>query len=296
MICLVTCLPGTGQAVDLPEDPETISWNLSATIVTYDDARDLFIAEENVVITGGRTRLEADYVEFSNTTKDAVAQGNVRLISGGDVISCNAMQINLATQIGFIHKGTIFIQKNHFYIQGENIRKTGKVTYTAHKGSITSCDGDTPDWKITGKNVRVTIEGYGLATHVTLWAKNIPALYSPFLTFPVKTKRQTGFLIPRVSSSDRLGFVYEQPFFWSLSPSNDATLYAGYLSDRGPKIAGEYRYLSDARSKGLFLLDFLSDDKIDDGTDATENFRFDTTPLRTNTDRYWLRMKTDQAL
>ncbi len=296
VICLVACLPGTGQAVDLPKDPETVSWHLSAMTVSYDDTRDLFIAEENVVITGGRTRLEADYVEFSNTTKDAVAQGNVRLISGGDVISCNAMEINLATQTGFIHKGTIFIQKNHFYIHGENIRKTGKITYTAQKGSITSCDGDTPDWKITGNNIRVTIEGYGLARDVTLWAKNMPALYVPFLTFPVKTKRQTGFLIPRIASSDRLGFVYEQPFFWSLSPSNDATLYAGYLSDRGPKIAGEYRYLSDARSKGLFRLDYLSDDKTDDGTDATEDYRFDTTPLRTNTDRYWLRMKTDRVL
>ncbi len=296
LLCFFVCLTNTATAVDLPKDPEAISWNLSAMVVTYDEKRDLFIAEENVVITGGKTRLEADYVEFSNTTKDALAQGNVRLISGGDVISCNAMEINLATQMGFIHKGTIFIQKNHFYIHGENIRKTGRVTYTAQKGSITSCDGDTPDWKITGKDVRVTIEGYGFASHATLWAKNMPALYAPFLTFPVKTKRQTGFLFPRVSSSDRLGFVYEQPFFWALSPSNDATLYAGYLSDRGPKIAGEYRYLSDARSKGLWRLGYLSDDKTDDGTDATKNYRFNTTPLRTNTDRYWLRMKTDQAL
>ncbi len=296
LLCFFVCLTGTAAAVDLPKDPETISWNLSAMVVTYDEKRDLFIAEENVVITGGKTRLEADYVEFSNTTKDALAQGNVRLISGGDVISCNAMEINLATQTGFIHKGTIFVQKNHFYIHGENIRKTGRVTYTAQKGSITSCDGDTPDWKITGKDVRVTIEGYGFARHATLWAKNMPALYAPFLTFPVKTKRQTGFLFPRAASSDRLGVVYEQPFFWSISPSTDATLYAGYLSDRGPKIAGEYRYLSDARSKGLWRLDFLSDDKTDDGTDATKDYRFNTTPLRTNTDRYWLRMKTDQAL
>ncbi|HKL01272.1 MAG TPA: LPS assembly protein LptD [Desulfotignum sp.] len=296
LLCFFVCLINTAAAVDLPDDPKTISWHLSAMVVTYDEKRDLFIAEENVVITGGKTRLEADYVEFSNTTKDALAQGNVRLIAGGDVISCNAMQINLATQTGFIHKGTIFIQKNHFYIHGENIRKTGRVTYTAAKGSITSCDGDTPDWKITGKNVKVTIEGYGSASHATLWAKNMPALYAPFLTFPVKTKRQTGFLTPRVSSSDRLGYVYEQPFFWAISPSTDATLYAGYLSNRGPKITGEYRYLSDTRSKGLWRLDFFPDDKTDDGTDATENYRFNTTPLRTETDRYWLRMKTDQAL
>jgi len=296
LLCGVLILSGIGQAADLPKDPEAIVWNLTALTVTYDRKTDVYTAEKKVVITGGKTRLEADYVEFSNTTKDVLARGNVRLISGGDVISCNTMQVNLATETGFIEKGTIFIQENHFYIHGENIHKTGKFTYSAEKGSITSCDGDVPDWKITGRNVKVTIEGYGFARDTTLWAKNTPALYSPFLAFPVKTQRQTGFLVPGISSSDRLGFVYEQPFFWAISLDSDATLHAGYLSERGPRAAGEYRYVSDESSKGIWQMDFLADDTIDDGTDATKNYRFDSTPLRTNTDRYWLRMKSNQAL
>ncbi len=296
MLCLFLILPGPGQAEDLPEDPGAIAWNLSAGTVTYDRKTDLYIAEESVVISGGKTRLEADYAEFSNITKEVLARGNVTLISGGDVISCNAMQVNLATETGFIEKGTIFIQKNHFYIQGEQIRKTGKFTYHAEKGSITSCDGDTPDWKITGKDVRVTIEGYGFAKDTTLWARNLPALYSPFLAFPVKTQRQTGLLTPGISSSDRLGYVYEQPLFWAISPSRDATLYAGFLSERGPKVGAEYRYISDDTSQGIWQLDFMSDDKIDDNTPGTKDYRFESTPQRTNTDRYWLRAKKDQAL
>ena len=75
----------------IPENPEKISWHISAMTVTFDQKRDLYIAENNVVITGGKTRLEADYVEFSNKTKDVFARGNVLLISGEDSISCNAM-------------------------------------------------------------------------------------------------------------------------------------------------------------------------------------------------------------
>jgi len=141
----------------LPENPEEISWHISAVTVTFDQKKDLYIAENSVVITGGQTRLEADYVEFSNKTKDAFARGNVLLISGEDSISCNAMALNLITKKGFIDKGTIFIQKNHFYITGENIQKTGEATYSAQKGSITSCEGEIPDWKITGNNIKVTI-------------------------------------------------------------------------------------------------------------------------------------------
>ena len=293
--CCLTCLSG-GIAASERQDPETVTWHLSAGTIAYDRNTDVYTAQTDVVITGGNTRLEADYVEFSNTTKEVAAKGHVKLISGGDVISCNAMQVNLTTETGLIDRGTVFVQKNHLYLHGEQIRKTGKFTYDAQKGSITSCDGETPDWKITGRDVKVTIEGYGFAKDTVFWARNTPALYSPFLVFPVKTQRQSGLLLPEISSSDRLGFVYDQPFFWAISPGSDATLYTGILSERGVRIGSEFRYVTDTVSKGIWQLDYLSDDKIDDGTSATRDYRFDSTPQRTNTDRYWLRMKTDQNL
>ncbi len=293
--CLVV-LQAMALADPLPENPKEIPWHISAQSVTFDNARDLYIAEKEVIITGGKTRLEADYVEFSNKTKDAFAQGNVILISGEDSISCDAMRINLETEIGTINKGTIFIQKDNFYISGEDIRKTGEFTYSLEKGSITSCSGDSPDWKISGKKVKVTIEGYGTAQDAVLWAKDIPAAYTPFLMFPVKTKRQTGFLMQGVSNSKRKGYQYEQPFFMAISEDTDATVYADYMSDRGVKTGVEYRYILDSKSKGSVFFDYLKDSKIDDGTSATENYSFAGTPQRTNTDRYWLRMKHNQKL
>ncbi len=280
----------------LPKNAKEISWHISAQAVTYDNKKNLYIAEDNVIITGGKTRLEADYVEFSNKTKEAFARGNVLLISGEDSITCDAMRINLATEIGHISKGTIFIQKNHIYISGENIKKTGKFSYSAEKGSITSCSGEVPDWKISGRNIDVSVEGYGTASHTILWAKKAPVMYSPYLVFPVKTKRQTGFLIPRIASSDRKGFEYEQPFFWAISRNTDATFYADYMADRGVKTGAEYRYVMTDNTKGTLAFDFLEDDKKDDGTQETKNYSFDSTPRRTNTDRFWFRMKHDQEL
>ncbi len=294
-LCL-TFFQASALADPLPENPKEIPWHISALSVTFDNTRDLYIAEKEVVITGGKTRLEADYVEFSNKTKDAFAQGNVILISGEDSISCDAMSINLETEIGTINKGTIFIQKDNFYISGEDIRKTGKFTYSLEKGSITSCSGDSPDWKISGRKVKVTVEGYGTAKDAVLWAKKIPAAYTPFLMFPVKTKRQTGFLMPGASNSKRKGYQYEQPFFIAVSESTDATLYADYMSDRGAKTGVEYRYILDNKSKGSVFFDYLEDSKTDDGTTATKNYSFSGTPQRTNTDRYWFRMKHNQAL
>jgi len=293
---LLLSINGKAGARVLPENPKEIAWHISAQSVSFDNKRNLYIARDDVVITGGRTRLEADYAEFSNKTKDAFAMGNVLLISGEDSISCNAMNINLATQTGTIKKGIIFIQENHFYITGENIQKTGEFSYSADKGTITSCSGDTPDWKISGEQIKVTIEGYGTARNTVLWAKKIPAAYSPFLLFPVQTKRQTGLLIPRITSSDRKGFEFEQPLFMALSRNTDATLYLDYMSDRGTKTGAEFRYVLDNKTKGAIFLDFLEDTKTDDGTDNTKEYRFSTTPQRTNSDRFWFRMKHNQDL
>ncbi len=286
----------SAQAADyLPQDPEKISWNITALKVTYDDQKDLYIAEDDVIITGDKIRLEADYVEFSNNTKDASAKGNVILISGGDSIACDEMEINLTTQTGVIHKGVIYIQKNNFYINGENIRKTGKFTYSADKGTITSCSGDSPDWRITGSDIKVTVEGYGTAKNATLWAK-IPAAYTPFLTFPIKTKRQSGLLTPRYASSERKGHQVELPLYLATSRNSDVTIYTDYMEERGVKVGAEFRYILDNRSKGSMFIDVLEDQKTDDGTFVTADYSYATTPQRTNSDRWWFRMKHDQDL
>ncbi len=284
------------KANSVRENPKEIPWHISAMTVTFDQKRDIYIARDNVVITGGQTRLEADYIEFSNKTKDAVAQGNVILISGHDSISCNAMTLNLATKTGVIDKGIIFIEENNFYLTGENIKKTGESTYSAQKGSITSCTGQSPDWKITGDNIKVTIEGFGSASNTVLWAKKLPVLYSPYLMFPAKTERQTGLLIPKISSSDRKGFEFEQPLFIAISKNSDATIYADYMSDRGIKLGSEFRYIMDNKTKGAIYFDALKDQKQDDGTIETEDYSFESTPQRTNSDRFWFRMKHNQKL
>lgn len=310
------------------------SWHISALRVSYDNEKQIYIAEGDVVITGvrsmpdsdntrldsdktkksdqnrkkdsesngdlnlnigGPTMLKADYVEFSNITRNAVASGNVLLISGKDNITCDRLKLNLETETGTVYNGTIFMKENHFYIKGDTIEKSGKTTYRADRASVTSCDGENPDWKLSGRDIKVTIDGYGTAKNATLWAGNIPALYSPVILFPAKTKRQTGLLAPRVSSSNRKGFELEQPLYLAVSRNSDITLYGDYMSDRGMKTGVEYRYILSDKDYGTLFYDYLNDDKIDDGTSATNDYRFASTPTRSNSDRYWFRMKNSHT-
>lgn len=275
---------------------ENGSWHLAADTVIYDRLPGRYTAEGRVVITGTDARLAADRITFDPLTRDTHARGNVRLDAGEDRITCEALTFNLDTQTGIITNGTVFVEETHFYIRGDTIQKTGKETYTAGRAEITACDGNRPDWKITARDVQVTVEGYGRASHATLWAKRLPALYSPILLFPVKNKRQTGLLIPHITTSDRKGFEIEQPLFLALSETTDATLTLDHMTRRGTLAGLEYRYRLSPESRGTVMATYLKDDTIDDGTDKTRDYRYSSTPTRDNDTRYWLRMKADQLL
>ena len=280
------------------QDDPNKPWHIVADEISYDDKTNHYIARGNVIITKNDKNLSADFIRFDQKTMKVFAEGNVMMTVGEDFLSSSSMEMNLDDETGTLYDGTIFLQENHFYIKGNKIQKVGKDSYTADKVSITSCDGDSPAWKITGRDLKVTVEGYGFLSHAALWAKKVPVLYSPFLAFPAKLKRQSGLLMPQFGYSDRKGAEYIQPLYWAINESSDATFYSHFMGYRGEKLGLEYRYVLDDRSKGTLMYDYLNDREIDDGSfDSSEKWGYeDDDYLRTNSDRYWFRMKHDQAL
>ncbi len=301
LLCFWFCMvkPVAGQDLKALVGPEDAGpWNIAADRISYDEPGKVYMAEGNVVITRADRRLTADRVLFDHRQMKAAADGHVMLIAGKDVLTAEGIDIDLNSETGTIYGGSIFIQENHFYIQGDTIQKTAKNTYSVDRGSFSSCDGKKPDWKITGRKLNVTVEGYGTLQHGALWVKDVPVFYLPYLIFPVKLRRQSGLLAPEISHSDRKGFQYVQPFFWAINDSSDATLYADAMEKRGVKMGMEYRYVLDEKSKGVLMFDGFNDRKVDDGVSAdSEDWGYSgDAAFRPNSDRYWFRMKQDQIL
>jgi LPS-assembly protein len=286
----------TFAAAPLVRGDSALPYHIKADSLSYDEATKTYRARGHVTISRGDQSLRADSVDFNAETTEAEAWGNVHLSSGEDWLTGTGLEMSLDAGVGALYEGTLFIEESHFYIRGGKIEKTGEDSYHVADGRFTSCEGDSPAWEITGKDVRVTIDGYGTVKHAAFRAKSVPVLYVPFLVFPAKTKRQSGLLVPQVAYSDRDGLQYNQPFFWAVSESSDATFYEYYMQHRGFKQGVEYRYVLDAESKGTAMYDFLYDREIDDGTaDGYEGFAEDA-ELRLNRRRWWFRMKNDQSL
>ncbi len=309
VLCILLLFYGTVGAQDLARDlgDAQIPWHITADELSFDETKQVYIATGNVVISKLDKQISADIVHFDHQNMQALATGHVIMSVDQDLITADSLQIDLTTEQGTLYNGSLFLQQQNFHLKGNEILKTGLDSYQVDKASLTTCDGEKPAWKITGRNLNVTIEGYGYANHAIFWVKNIPVFYTPFIAFPVKSKRQTGLLAPQIGSSSRKGFQYNQPFFWAINDSADATFYDHFMALRGNKLGAEFRYVTSPLTKGTLMFDYLEDDKVDDGLgDNSVDWGYDDTRddasglatdvLRPNSERYWFRMKHDQAL
>jgi LPS-assembly protein len=270
-------------------------WEITAKKLSYHQADGLYVAEEDVVVRRGSQVLRADWAKYNEKTGMIEVKGNVVLESNGDILRAEEAVFDLRSQAGRTTGGHIFLKENNYYISGETIEKTGPNTYVIKECRVTTCDGEIPDWSITGSEVRITVEGYGSVKNAVFRIRDYPAFYLPYMIFPAKTKRQTGFLPPGLGYSNQRGAEAEVPFFWAISDQMDATFYERYMTDRGLMQGLEYRYAAEDDSKGTLLFDILSDEVKEKDLTDPDQAALGSLP-RTNHTRYWLRSRTDQQM
>jgi len=127
--------------------------------------------------------------------------------------------------------------------------------------NFTTCPGEDPEWLMTARELELRHDrGYGIARNATLRFMNLPFLYVPWITFPIDSRRKTGFLYPSFSSANDNGFEVGIPWYWNIAPNQDATITPRYFTDRGFMLTGEYRLLT-RRSAGQLEFDYLADDQ-----------------------------------
>ncbi len=274
---LFLSLPGDGvPGVAGPDrhvlypDPESIPRSagkagpiqVEANRFGYVQDPEAYLALGNVLVTYDSAVLVAETVRIDRNTDEASAEGHVLVLSDGDVLEGDRGTLQMQAKTGVVYNGRLFLAKNHFHVQGDRIEKRAEATYRVENAAATPCDGETPDWRFTGQELDVTIDGYGTMKHGRFEVRNLPVMYTPFLLFPVKTTRQTGFLLPYLSySRDKLGADVEVPFYWAAAKNIDATLYTRFMSQRGVQEGLEARYVTAGGSFGTIYGDYLDDRK-----------------------------------
>ncbi|NBW82189.1 LPS-assembly protein LptD, partial [bacterium] len=128
-------------------------------------------------------------------------------------------------------------------LQANRIFQNSNQNMDVEDASLTTCrcsPGDRPAWGLSASRALVEPNEYITLYGTTLEVAKFPLMYSPWFKMPIKTKRQSGFLLPSFYLS-RAGDAASFPYYLTLGDHADSTLTFTYFSKRGPRVETEFR-------------------------------------------------------
>ena len=224
-----------------------------------------FTAKGNAEAERVNDFLKADVIVYDTKAKDLVASGEVKYFNQEiSIYSKNASYKNNLDEINFSKAKYYKTDKKASGTADEIFIKDNK-DIILDNGTYTACSLDNPDWILTSTTTELYNElDRGHAYNMVLKYKNIPVFYTPFMSFPLSDKRQSGLLTPSFGSSGNGGSSFSLPYYFNLAENYDATAEITSLSDRGILFDNEFRYLGNDISTILNLSFLENDDEYGD--------------------------------
>lgn len=246
-----------GDSQKLPK-PD-FSQDLRITSQTQNETRpNYFVLDGYVDISYKDFRLQSDHAEYDTVTRDLIATGNVVLDQVAQRIVCKRLELNIETKMGTAYDVFGYVAPQIFF-WGTKLEKLGDDEYKLYQGVFTECSQIIPHWSLKTNAANMTINEYIRFNSFLLKAKKIPIFYSPFMMWPIKRDRATGFLFPGFGPNSRKGFYIGDSFFWAMNRSMDSTFTLEHYALRGWGSAAEYRYAESETSEGAFRGYFAND-------------------------------------
>jgi LPS transport system D/LptA/(LptD N-terminal domain) LPS transport protein len=247
-------------SVTRPRDPDEIA--VDAENLAFDQDTNTLVATGNVTITRGDMTLQANEVRYDRTNGTADAKGNVRLTDPEGVVEGDSAHVSIEEETGWVDHARTRLDPPGYSVACERLEKRGGPLYGVTDGSFTTCKCGAlapPSWSLKGKQTDIRLEGMAVIKNATFRLLDVPVLWFPVFAFPANTDRQSGFLLPRVSFSKRRGFQWQQPFYWAIDKSHDATISVDVETNARIGVMGEYRYALSQRAQGQFTAAYFNE-------------------------------------
>jgi LPS-assembly protein len=232
-----------------PKLPDNAKLLLTASELIYDKDHQKIIAIGGVQINYGGYKMVAKRVEYNQKTGRMTAIGKIEMIEpGGNRIYAENLDVTDDFANGFIAALRVETTDNTRLVAKSAQRISG-TEMVLNNGVYTACEPckehpeKPPVWQV--KAERVIENG---VTHTVRLEKarfellGVPIAYIPVLQLPDQTvKRQSGFLFPKMSTAQNLGFGMSLSYYQVISPTMDATITATGYTKQGFLLDAEFR-------------------------------------------------------
>ena len=169
----------------------------------------------------------------------------VKLREPGFVMQGERAESAMDSARASIEAADFLLYQNEFRGAASRIDQDTEGNLNFRNGRFTRCVPGNNNWSISSENFEIEKDAiFGVARDAVVRIKDVPVFYSPYLKFPVRDDRLSGWLTPEFGYSKEDGLDLSLPYYLNLAPNYDATVTPRYLSKRGAALELLARHLS----------------------------------------------------
>lgn len=203
--------------------------------------------------------------EYDQQASNARLFGQVRYREKGLLLTSEQADANMLSGDTRFYNAQYVMHQEHMRGQAEQITRYGDRWVELSEGAITYCEPGSNAWQIAADNIELNPEtGRGVARHATLDIAGVPVLYTPYLSFPIDDRRQSGFLYPSFGYSESDGVDIAIPYYFNLAENYDDTLTLRHIGERGLLLENEFRYMNSWSHNSLSNGWLSNDEQVDE--------------------------------
>jgi LPS-assembly protein len=245
------------------EDEETGGGRAVALAEELRQEGEIYVLIGRVEIYYQDVKITADRAELDRESQVVSAIGNVVVDQGPSRLTGSTASFHLEEKTGTLTQARGYVSADYFF-SGAEVRKTGERTYTVIDGVFTSCAQEVPPWSFRAHRTDIVVDGYARTRGASLRVKKAPVLYIPYLLWPVKPERSSGFLVPKPGYSARRGGSLGLAYYQTIGPSFDTTFNVDLFSQEYLGVGNELRYQPTEGTSGSFQGYWLDDPELDE--------------------------------
>lgn len=223
-----------------------------------DDFNIVTLSGDVEIFIDNNLHIWADKVNIDKEKKLLVAKKmDTGLFQTGAVVIESQDLFILADQFSFdLNKKTALVKNirvhvSEGYILANEAKKVDEDRWIMNNIVFTPCDAHVPHWSIYAKSA-VLYKNYLVKIAGILFkAGEVPFFALPYMVLPLQKRSESGFLLPKLSYDNDLGFGIRQEFYWSIAPRCDSTIGVDWRENKGLAFIDEFRW---ARSEESFTL------------------------------------------
>src|SRR5690606_23068279 len=145
--------------------------------------------------------VKGDYIDYQRSTGQVRVRGNGLIMRDASIVTGPSLDYNVNEETGEVNDPNFWLANG-----GAGTATKADIFSQEHMRladvNYSGCPCPAPSWYIKSPRVDLHFdENEGIARHGVLYFKDVPILYSPWLSFPIRKERKSGFLIPTYGTS-----------------------------------------------------------------------------------------------